>query len=82
MAIVKILLDAGANCNHQNENGYTAYQEALLWEKDKIAQYLLERGADPQLGLLYRPDSPLQSKNSLLEKRTLRRYWEGNGVEV
>ncbi|KAG9195028.1 hypothetical protein G6011_00148 [Alternaria panax] len=56
--VVKALLDAGANINYIDSKGLTAYQTAIRENHIKIAEYLCERGADPELGLQSRSDSP------------------------
>ena len=42
----KILVLAGANINAVNEYGFTLLMAALLKEKDDIAKFLVENGAD------------------------------------
>ncbi|CAN9384185.1 unnamed protein product [Alternaria alternata] len=45
--IVKMLLDAGANVDYVDSNGSTAYDLAKRAQNLRVAEYLLERGADP-----------------------------------
>jgi ankyrin repeat protein len=56
--IVKMLLDAGADIDHINLEGWTAYGFAKMKQNLCVAEYLLERGANPELGLNGQPDSP------------------------
>lgn len=55
--VVKMLLDAGANVDYVDSNGSTAYDLAKRAQNFRIAEYLLERGADPGIGLNGRPGS-------------------------
>jgi len=54
--LAKLLLDAGAHIDAQDRNGATAYQWTREYKKSQTGQYLLERGADPELGSQSRPD--------------------------
>jgi hypothetical protein len=68
IAIIKLLLDAGANINIQAGYGKYPYQVAVGRAKFKTAQYLLERGANPELGLPDRPDSAMESSGQTIPK--------------
>ena len=41
-----MFIDAGADVSQKDKNGYTPLQMAVSWNRNKIAQLLLERGAD------------------------------------
>lgn len=45
-AIVKLLLDHGADVNRQNKNGRSPLMEAALWGRIDNVKHLLERGAN------------------------------------
>merc|ERR1712062_84322 len=47
--IVQILLDNGANINHQNKNGETALSEAAFKGRKEVVQFLLDREANRRL---------------------------------
>ena len=47
--VVKMLLDAGANVDYVDSNGSTAYDLAKQAQNLLVAEYLLERGADPEM---------------------------------
>ncbi|KAF2998833.1 hypothetical protein E8E13_002593 [Curvularia kusanoi] len=47
--MIKLLLDKGANANHQNGNGRTPLMEASLWGRIENVKYLLDYGADKAL---------------------------------
>jgi len=46
---VKLLLDAGIDCNVQRERGETALHHAIQMGKFDIARMLLAHGADPRI---------------------------------
>jgi ankyrin repeat protein len=46
---VKLLVDAGADINHQDVTNKTPTIDALLTHKYSVAYYLLRKGADPML---------------------------------
>ena len=50
LASVKTLLDGGADVNLQSADGSTALLVAIINEHNELATYLLEHGADPNLG--------------------------------
>ncbi|KAH8623206.1 hypothetical protein IG631_22363 [Alternaria alternata] len=56
--VVEMLLDAGANVDYVDSNGSTAYDLAKRAQNLRVAEYLLERGASPEIGLNGQPDSP------------------------
>jgi hypothetical protein len=68
IAIVKLLLDAGANVNLQDFWGNYPYQVAVRRGSFKTAQFLLERGANPELGLPDRPDSAMGPSDQTVPK--------------
>jgi ankyrin repeat protein len=45
-AIVVLLLDAGADANGSDSDGYTALHSAAFWNRPEIAKLLIERRAD------------------------------------
>lgn len=47
---MQLLLDAGADINHQDFMGYSSVGEAMLRCDFKTIWFLLERGADPRVG--------------------------------
>lgn len=49
--IIKMLLDARADINYISSNGLTAYEIAKRKKDSHVTEYLLERGADLELGL-------------------------------
>jgi len=61
IALAKLLLDAGADIDIQDRYGYTAYQWTRKYHLSKTGQYLLERGANPELGSQRRPGSAVAS---------------------
>ena len=70
--IIKMLLDAGANINYIRSNGWTVYGIAKRQSDPHVAEYLLERGADPELGLNGRTDSPHSKGIRLRRNKTER----------
>jgi hypothetical protein len=48
-AIVKLLLDHGANPDHQDKDGRTPLMEASLWGRIENVNFLLEHGANREL---------------------------------
>lgn len=48
-AIVKLLLDRGANANFQNKDGRTPLMQAALWGRYESVRHLLRYGADKNL---------------------------------
>jgi ankyrin repeat protein len=46
---VKELVESGENINEQNDQGYTPLHEAVKGNYLKIANYLIENGADPHI---------------------------------
>ena len=48
-AIVKLLLERGADPNHQTKEGRTPLMEAALWGRCKNVEHLLENGANKDL---------------------------------
>jgi len=46
---VKLLLANGADVNAQNESGLTAYQSAMIHGRDKVMDFLKEKGAKTDL---------------------------------
>ncbi len=46
---IKNFLKSGANINYQDDDGYTAVMLAVDNQNDRIAEYLLNEGADPLL---------------------------------
>ena len=50
---IKSILKRGANINYQDEDGYTAVMLAVDNQNDRIAEYLLNEGADPLLKNTY-----------------------------
>ena len=50
IAIVRVLLDAGADVNQVTEYGWTALLTATQNRYYLLGEYLLERGADPAIG--------------------------------
>lgn len=45
--IMEMLVDRGANVNHQNKTGNTALHYAMAYDPEgKIGEYLIEKGAD------------------------------------
>lgn len=49
LAVVRILVEAGADINKPCEHGRTALHMAAAWGHLDIVEYLLEKGADPGL---------------------------------
>ena len=49
LEIVKLLIDKGANINHQNVDGVTALHYAAVCGNGEIVQYLLVKGAATQI---------------------------------
>jgi ankyrin repeat protein len=49
LTLARLLLEAGAHPNAQQQGGYTALHEAALHGKLALLELLLEHGADPQL---------------------------------
>ena len=47
--VVKILLDKGANINHQSVDNRTALHLAIIYNQMKIVKILVEKGADQTL---------------------------------
>lgn len=47
--MIKLLVDPGANPDHQNEDGRTSLMEAALWGRIENVHFLLELGADRKL---------------------------------
>ena len=48
-AMIKLLLDHGADVNHQNKNGKSSLMEAALWGRIENVKHLLEHGANRSL---------------------------------
>lgn len=48
-AVVKLLLDRGANPDHQDERGRTPLMEAALWGRIENVNHLLDHGANRKL---------------------------------
>jgi len=46
---IKQLLNKGADINYQDESGFTALMLAVDRQNDRVAEYLLNQGADPRL---------------------------------
>jgi len=46
---IKQLLNKGADINYQDESGFTALMLAVDRQNDRVAEYLLNQGADPLL---------------------------------
>ena len=49
LEVVRLLLEAGVDVNGQNKHGLTALHYACYSSNLKVAELLLERGADPYL---------------------------------
>jgi ankyrin repeat protein len=64
ITVAKMLLDAGANVDYVDSNGLTAYEIAKRKQNHHVAEYLLENGANPELGLNGRPDSPYSQSDT------------------
>lgn len=47
---MRYLLKRGVDINYQNSNGVTALLSACHWGYYKIAEFLLQNGADPNIG--------------------------------
>ena len=69
--IVKKLVDAGADINQRKMNGESALSDAVYFNYYEIAEYLLERGADPNI-VAYEGLTPLAvSENARMVKLLL-----------
>jgi ankyrin repeat protein len=48
---MEYLLNKGANINYQNKkNGMTALLSACHWGYEKVVEFLLKKGANPNVG--------------------------------
>ncbi|MCB9310015.1 MAG: ankyrin repeat domain-containing protein [Lewinellaceae bacterium] len=54
--LVELLLKNGADINYQNEYGQSALSECVMVERYNVAIYLLQKGADNERPIFYRPD--------------------------
>ncbi|WP_321517398.1 serine hydrolase [uncultured Bacteroides sp.] len=57
---VKLLIDKGADVNVQNDLGLTAYQSAMIKGREKVMNYLKEKGA--------KTDNPMPSLDKLVDR--------------
>jgi ankyrin repeat protein len=61
---VRLLLDAGIDCNAQRERGETALHHAIRMGKFDIARMLLAHGADPRISTMGRPPMTVAGRAS------------------
>lgn len=60
IAIIDLLLGAGANINLRATLDYTALHRAAMWSSPKVVEYLLGKGANPRaFDLEYNPETPV-----------------------
>lgn len=56
LEFVKFLISKGADVNYQNEFGQSALSESIMQKKYEVSYYLLQKGADYERPIFYRPD--------------------------
>lgn len=50
LKVINYLIDRGVDINYRDKNGGTALYSAVHWQNFELAELLLSRGADPNLG--------------------------------
>lgn len=65
LEFVKFLISKGADVNYQNEFGQSALSESIMQKEYKVTYYLLQKGADYERPIFYRPDYsiPVEKKD-------------------
>lgn len=75
MAVISALIENGANINHKNFNGLTALNKACIGIEYKIADFLIDNGADVNNACIVSKNTPLinilEQSNNLLPQLEL-----------
>ena len=70
LSIAKVLLAGGCHLDVQDGDGCTPLYTALDEDELEVADFLLEQGADPDIG-----NKDIGDKNTLLAWQALGVYW-------
>jgi ankyrin repeat protein len=88
LAVVKVLVDAGADVNRQCEHGRTALHMAAAWGHLDLVKYLLANSADPSIRDEENMTPPMVARHGYRsnrvthdERRDVHLYFDTLGLE-
>lgn len=76
LELLYLLIDNGANIDYQDSIGWTALSHSVAMDDAEIADFLLSKGADPDIKSLIEDDEDYETPREMIESNKLKKVFE------